>query len=170
MLPLCLIAAVADNNVIGINNQLPWHLPADLHHFKVITNGKPVIMGRKTWQSLGKPLPYRLNIVVSRQMDFSVEGAEVYSNLDKAMTRANGWAKQQRVTELMLIGGAQLYQEALTNNLVSKLYLTRVHLSPKGDTWFPLLDKQNWQKVNTQEFIQEDNRPAYSIEVWSKVN
>jgi len=168
MLPLSLIVALADNNVIGINNQLPWHLPADLKHFKATTTGKPVIMGRKTWQSLGRPLPNRLNLVVSRQTDFTAEGAEVYPSLEQAIARANSWAVTAQVTELMLIGGAQLYEQALSNDLVAKLYLTRVHLSPAGDACFPSFDENKWQKIASEEFAAEDDKPAYSIEQWLK--
>ena len=109
-LPLCLIAALAENRVIGRDNQLPWHLPADLKHFKARTLGKPIIMGRKTWDSLGRPLPGRLNLVVSRQPDMRLEGAEVLPSLDAALARAEQWAREQGVDELMLIGGAQLYE------------------------------------------------------------
>lgn len=168
MLPLSLIVALADNNVIGINNQLPWHLPADLKHFKTITNGKPIIMGRKTWQSLGRPLPNRLNLVVSRQKDFMAEGAEVYTSLAEALERANAWAAAQQVCELMLIGGAQLYSDALAKDLVSKLYITRVHLSPVGDAWFPEFAANDWQRSAATDFASEDGKPAYSIECWVK--
>lgn len=170
MLPLSIIVALADNYVIGINNQLPWHLPADLKHFKAVTTGKPIIMGRKTWQSLGRPLSNRLNIVISRQTDFVAEGAEVYPTLEKAMLRANEWAMAQQVAEMMLIGGAQLYSMALETNVVDKLYLTRVHLKPEGDAWFPEFDESMWYKAETQSFATEDNKPAYTIEVWNKKN
>ena len=96
-LPLCLIAALAQNRVIGRDNQLPWHLPADLKHFKAKTLGKPIIMGRKTWDSLGRPLPGRLNLVVSRQAGLALEGAEVFPNLDAAIARADAWAREQGV-------------------------------------------------------------------------
>ncbi len=166
MLPLSLIAALADNNVIGINNKLPWHLPADLKHFKAITSGKPVIMGRRTWQSIDRALPNRLNIVVSKQLNFNADGAEVYSSLEKAILRANNWAHQQQVSELMLIGGAQIYQEALAKQLVSKLYLTRVHLSPKGDAYFPKFNREEWQKIASTDFAVEGDKPAYTFENW----
>src|SRR3989338_8604321 len=106
-LPLCLIAALADNRVIGRDNQLPWRLPADLKHFKALTLGKPIIMGRKTWDSLGRPLPGRLNLVVSRQPDLVLEGAEVFPSLAAALVRAQAWAEQEDAEELILIGGAQ---------------------------------------------------------------
>lgn len=170
MLPLSLIVALADNNVIGINNQLPWHLPADLKHFKAVTGGKAIIMGRKTWQSLGRPLPNRLNLVISRQQDFIAEGAEVYTSLAEAMERANSWAIAQQVSEIMLIGGAQLYSDALAKDLVSKLYLTRVHLSPVGDAWFPQFAESDWQKIASTDFAAEDDKPAYTIECWVKAH
>lgn len=166
MLPLSIIVALADNNVIGINNQLPWHLPADLKHFKAVTTGKPIIMGRKTWQSLGRPLPNRLNLVVSRQANFSAEGAEVFPSLAEAIQRANDWAEAQQVAELMLIGGAQLYKMALEAKLVDKLYLTRIHLTPEGDAYFPALDTKQWHKVEQQHFIAEADKPAYTLETW----
>ena len=94
-LPLSLIAALAHNRVIGRDNQLPWHLPADLKHFKALTLGKPIIMGRKTWDSLGRPLPGRLNIVVSRQAGLTLEGAEVFATLEEAIERADAWAREE---------------------------------------------------------------------------
>lgn len=168
MLPLSIIVALADNNVIGINNQLPWHLPADLKHFKAVTTGKPIIMGRKTWQSLGRPLPSRLNLVVSRQADFSAEGAEVFPSLAEAIQRANDWAEAQQVAELMLIGGAQLYKMALEAKLVDKLYLTRIHLTPDGDAYFPTLDTKQWHNIEQQDFAAEQDKPAYTLETWAK--
>ena len=100
-LPLSLIVAVADNGVIGHENRLPWHLPAELKYFKAVTLGKPVIMGRKTWDSLGRPLPGRLNLVVSRQTDLTLEGAETFTSLDDAVTRAESWAREQGASCLL---------------------------------------------------------------------
>jgi len=111
-LPLSLIAALGENRVIGVDNSMPWHLPADFKYFKATTLGKPIIMGRKTWDSLGRPLPGRLNLVVSRQTDLQLEGAEVFATLEAAVERAQAWAHEQGVNEVMLIGGAQLYTQA----------------------------------------------------------
>ncbi len=129
-LPLSLIAALAENRVIGVDNSMPWHLPADFKYFKATTLGKPIIMGRKTWDSLGRPLPGRLNLVVSRQTDLQLEGAEVFASLQDAVARAEAWAQEQGVSEVMLIGGAQLYTQGLAD--ADRLYLTRVGLSPEG--------------------------------------
>ena len=165
-LPLCLIAALADNRVIGRDNQLPWRLPADLKHFKALTLGKPIIMGRKTWDSLGRPLPGRLNLVVSRQPGLQLEGAEVFASLEAAIVRAEHWAREQGACELMLIGGAQLYQQALP--LAARLYLTRVALSPEGDAWFPQFDATAWQRTACEAFAPLDQAPAYAFETWTR--
>lgn len=168
MLPLSIIVALGDNHVIGCNNQLPWHLPADLKHFKSLTTGKPVVMGRKTWESLGRPLPNRLNIVVTHQPDFCAKGAEVYLSLEAALQRANEWATRQQQHEVMLIGGAQLYKHAMDEGLVDNLYITRVHLLPEGDAWFPEWDTAVWAKTDSQDFQAEEDKPSYTIEVWKK--
>src|SRR5690606_10890872 len=141
-------AALARNRVIGRDNQLPWHLPADLRHFKAMTLGKPIIMGRKTWDSLGRPLPGRLNIVVSRQPGLTLEGAEVFATLHAAIERADAWARAEGAEELMLIGGGQLYAQGL--ELAQRLYLTRVDLQPEGDAHFPAFDEAQWQRTATE--------------------
>lgn len=165
-LPLCLIAAVADNAVIGCNNQLPWHLPADLKHFKALTLGKPIIMGRKTWDSLGRPLPGRLNLVVSRQPDLQLQGAEVFASLYAAIARADEWARAQGVDELMLIGGEQLYEQALAH--AERLYLTRVALTPAGDAWFPPFSEAEWRLAEVEEYAAVDELPAHAYQLWQR--
>jgi dihydrofolate reductase len=165
-LPLSLIAALGENRVIGVDNSMPWHLPGDFKYFKATTLGKPIIMGRKTWDSLGRPLPGRLNIVVSRQTGLVLEGAEVYPSLEAAVVRAEEWAKEQGVDELMLIGGAQLYAQGLAQ--ADRLYLTRVALSPEGDAWFPEFDLHQWKLVSNVENPAIEDKPAYNFEVWEK--
>lgn len=165
-LPLSLIAALAQNRVIGVDNSMPWHLPGDFKFFKATTLGKPIIMGRKTWDSLGRPLPGRLNIVVSRQTGLVLEGAEVYPSLDAALVRAEEWALEQGASELMLIGGAQLYAQGLEQ--ADRLYLTRVALNPEGDAWFPEFDEQQWKRVSEVPNPPEGDKPAYSFEVWER--
>jgi len=167
-LPLSLIAAHAENRVIGIDNSMPWHLPGDFKYFKATTLGKPIIMGRKTWDSLGRPLPGRLNIVVSRQTGLELAGAEVFGSLEEALVRAEQWAHENGVDELMLIGGAQLYAQALEKGLVSRMYLTRVELAPEGDAWFPEFDQRQWRLVSS-EAQAEEGKPGYHFEIWDKV-
>ncbi|MCY1281010.1 Dihydrofolate reductase type 3 [compost metagenome] len=164
-LPLAMIAALAENRVIGLDNRMPWHLPADLRHFKAMTLGKPIIMGRKTWDSLGRPLPGRLNLVVSRQPGLALEGAEVFPSLEEALQRADAWAREQGVDELMLIGGAQLYAQA--QPLAERLYLTRIALQPEGDAWFPELEA-NWHLASSIEHVATDESPAHAFEVWER--
>ncbi|NNA16494.1 dihydrofolate reductase [Pseudomonas lundensis] len=165
-LPLSLIAALGENRVIGVDNSMPWHLPADFKYFKATTLGKPIIMGRKTWDSLGRPLPGRLNLVVSRQTGLQLEGAEVFASLDAAVARAQAWAVEQGVSEVMLIGGAQLYTQGLAD--ADRLYLTRVGLSPDGDAWFPEFDQAQWTLVSNEPHAAEDGKPAFSFEVWER--
>ena len=165
-LPLCLIAAMGENRVIGVDNQLPWRLPGDLKYFKARTLGKPVVMGRKTWDSLGRPLPGRLNLVVSRQAGLQLEGAEVFAALAAALQRAQAWAQEQGVDEVMLIGGAQLYEQALP--LAERLYLTRVALSPVGDAWFPPFEGPQWQRTACTEHAAEGEAPGHSYEIWQR--
>lgn len=165
-LPLALIAALADNRVIGIDNRLPWHLPADLRHFKAVTLGKPIIMGRKTWDSLGRPLPGRLNLVVSRQAGLVLEGAEVLPSLPAAVARADGWARERGVAELMLIGGAELYAQGLP--LAQRLYLTRVHLAPEGDALFPVFAESDWQLAACEAHEADGEAPAHAYQLWER--
>lgn len=135
---LSLIVAVADNNVIGMDNKMPWHIPADFKHFKEITMGKPCIMGRKTYESildqLGKPLPGRTSIVVSRS-SYTHAGCLSAASLEEAIEKAK--AESATADEIMIIGGAQIYELALKNKLANRIYLTRVHQSPEGDAFFP---------------------------------
>jgi dihydrofolate reductase len=157
---ISLIVAVAENGVIGQGGRLPWRLPADLQHFKRITLGKPVLMGRKTWASIGQPLPGRRNLVVTRDPNFTAPGAEVYADLDAAL-RAVADAP-----ELMVIGGADVYRALLPR--AQTLHLTRVHARPEGDTAFPALTA-DWVRVSS-EFrpADEQNRLDLDFEVWKR--
>lgn len=166
-LPLSLIAAIGENRVIGWNNSMPWHLPGDFKYFKEKTLGKPIIMGRKTWDSLGRPLPGRLNLVVTRQVGLELDGAEVFSSLEAAILRANSWAEEHGVEEVMLIGGAQLYAQSLPQ--ADRLYLTRVALSPeRADAWFPEFDLDQWVRIASEDKPALGDKPAYSFEVWER--
>ncbi|TBU99301.1 dihydrofolate reductase [Stutzerimonas kirkiae] len=165
-LPLSLIVAVADNGVIGRDNRMPWHLPAELQYFKRVTLGKPVLMGRKTWDSLGRPLPGRLNLVISRQPGLSLPGAECFGSLDAALQRADAWALEQGASELMVIGGAQLFADALPR--AKRLYLTRVALEPEGDVFLPEWHDDHWRLLSRKQHPAEEGRPAYACEVWER--
>lgn len=143
------VVACADNHVIGINNEMPWHIPEDFKHFKSITMGKPCIMGRKTFESilasLGKPLPGRVNIVVSRS-NFQHSGALTCKNLNEALEQA----RKIGTDEICIVGGAQIYAQALQENLVNRVHLTRVHQSPKGDAFFPALGT-DWREASRED-------------------
>lgn len=144
-----LIVAAAENNVIGINNKMPWHIPEDFKHFKEITMGKPCIMGRTTYESildqLGKPLPGRTSIVISRG-GYAHEGCTPASSLAEAIEIA----KAENAEEVMIIGGAQIYNLALEENLAKRIYLTRVYQSPEGDAFFPDLGEE-WEKTEIED-------------------
>lgn len=162
-LPLCLIAALAENRVIGRDNQLPWHLPADLKHFKAKTLGKPIIMGRKTFDSLGRALPGRTNIVVSRQSGLQLPGAEVFDSIEAALDFAEQQAAIDGVDEVMVIGGETLYRQCLED--ADRLYLTRIESAPDGDAWFPELDAAQWLLVSERAVAAGDGYPAHAYQV-----
>jgi dihydrofolate reductase len=143
---LSLIVARASNGVIGKDNQLPWHLPADLKYFKAVTMGKPIVMGRKTFQSIGRPLPGRQNIVVTRNPDFDSNGITVVHSVEAAIAAAN------QAAEIMLIGGTELYKLSLP--LVDRIYLTEIHQDFDGDAHFPLLNSQ-WQEISREDHVSD---------------
>jgi dihydrofolate reductase len=159
--PIALIVAVARNGVIGRDNTLPWRLPADLKHFKATTLGKPIVMGRKTFESLGKPLPGRTNIVITRDESFSAHGAVVVHSIDEALRVADEVATRDGAGEIMVIGGAQIYKEALP--LARTLYYTKVELDVEGDAFFPELDTAQWHCVERQVFAADGAAPAYEL-------
>ena len=153
---LSLVVAMAENRVIGRDGDLPWRLPEDLKHFKRVTMGKPVIMGRKTWDSLYvKPLPGRRNIVVTRNLDFSADGAEATGSIEDALALVDG------DEEAMVIGGATLFEAALTS--AQRFHLTEVHAEIKGDTRFPAFDRASWREVTRETYPAADGNPAYSF-------
>ncbi len=155
---LSLIVAMADNGVIGRNNKLPWHLPNDLQYFRAVTIGKPVVMGRKTFESIGRALPGRTNIVVTRNANYTAEGIKVVGSLEEALTLAESIALLDGAEELMLIGGAELYAEALDR--ADCLYLTRVHSDIiEGDAFFPEIDWRLWQQRSASHFDADDSNP-----------
>jgi dihydrofolate reductase len=145
-LKISLIIAVAENGVIGRNGALPWHVPSDLKTFRRITMGKPVVMGRKTYDSIGKPLPGRDNIVVTRDAGFSADGIDRAASVDDALDIARRKATERGVDEIMVIGGAEIF--ALTIPLANRIYLTRIHARPDGDVTFPEPDPRIWREVS----------------------
>ncbi|WP_348720043.1 dihydrofolate reductase [uncultured Alcanivorax sp.] len=164
---LSLMVAKASNRVIGRNNKLPWYLPNDLKYFKQVTFGKPVIMGRKTWDSLGKPLPGRTNIVITRQAGFQAEGAKVVATLDEAVTLAENVAFIEGQDEAVVMGGAEIYALALPQ--ADRLYLTEVHAEVDGDTWFPEYDTSEWKEIGREDFPAEGPNPYdYSFVVYER--
>ncbi|MDK4688102.1 dihydrofolate reductase [Kingella negevensis] len=143
---ITLIAALAKNHVIGSNNTMPWHIPEDFAFFKQYTTGKPVIMGRKTWDSLPrKPLPNRRNIIITRQTDFAAEGAEVFTDIQAAL---NACANE---TEVMIMGGEQIYRQTLP--FATDLRLTEVQLQPEGDAFFPEFLREEWREITRESHV-----------------
>jgi dihydrofolate reductase len=143
------VAAVALNGVIGQGGRLPWRLKSDLAHFRSITMGRPLVMGRKTYLSIGKPLPGRTNIVVSRDRSFAAPGAVVAASLDAALTAARGDALRRGTNEIVVIGGADLYRQTLP--AADRLVITQVNLRPQGDATFPPIDRAAWKVVSRSE-------------------
>jgi dihydrofolate reductase len=156
MTGLSLIVAMDDNRLIGSNNNLPWQLPADLAFFKRTTMGKPIIMGRKTFASIGRPLPGRRNIVITRDPAFSAAGCEITNGIQAALALCS------EVEEAMLIGGASLYEQTIDQ--ATQLYITRIHHSFEGDTWFPEFDLQVWKQASREDHqADSSNLHAYSF-------
>jgi len=160
MTVISIIVARSKSGVIGINNQLPWHLPADLKHFKALTTGYPIIMGRKTWDSLGRPLPNRRNMVISRQNNLELSGAECFSSLDAAI------AACENANQVFIIGGAQIYEQALS--LVDQLIITEVDIEVQGDAFFPEIDA-SWKILERENYPTQDNpqKPGESFPAYS---
>lgn len=161
---ITLVVAAAENNVIGKNNRLLWHLPRDMKFFKNRTWAMPVVMGRKTFESMGgKPLTGRKNIVITRQPGWKAEGIKAVKSLDEAMAEA----QQADVKELFVIGGGEIYRQAFDK--ADKIYMTRVHVSPEGDTFFPAISEKDWKLIsNTDNPADEKHAYPYSFQVWER--
>jgi dihydrofolate reductase len=157
---ISLIVAVADNKVIGKKgSMLPWRLSGDLARFKEITLGHPIIMGRTTYESIGRPLPGRQNIVITRNIDFTAEGCDIAHSLENAIAMAKG-------EEIFIIGGANIFEQAMP--LVEKIYLTRVHAEPEGDVLFEF-DESTWKESTPEEYkADEKNQYDYSFSILKK--
>jgi dihydrofolate reductase len=151
---LSLVVAASENDVIGRDNALPWHLPADLKHFKAVTMGKPIVMGRRTYESIGRPLPGRLNLVISRNRALTIPGVSVAGSFEEALSLAGD------APEVAVIGGAELFRSALP--LASRIYFTRVHGTVEGETKFPPLDPTQWHEVDRSHH-PTDEKHAYAM-------
>ncbi len=156
---ISLIVAISNNYCIGKDNQLLWHLPKDLKFFKQHTTGKPIVMGRKTYDSIGKPLPNRRNIVISTNKNLLIEGAEVVSNFQEAIALCKGEA------EVCIIGGGKIYNEAI--GIVNKMYITMVDAEIEGDTYFPKINLSNWYEVfSEKQFKDERHAFDYTFKIF----
>ncbi|WP_313386078.1 dihydrofolate reductase [Chishuiella sp.] len=158
-----IVVAKASNNVIGAKNDLIWHLPNDLKHFKNLTSGHPIIMGRKTYESLGRPLPNRTNIVVTRDSNWTADGIVKINSLEKAINTA-----LKIDDEIYIIGGGNIYKQAM--EFTDILYITEVHHEFDGDTYFPEIDTDDWEEVEKENFKKDEKHPfAYSFVTYKKV-
>jgi dihydrofolate reductase len=164
---LVLVAAVADNGVIGQGGGLPWRLKSDLRNFRAITMGKPVVMGRKTYLSIGKPLAGRTNIVVSRNRDFAAPGIVAASSIETALAAARGDALRRTADAIAVIGGAEIYAHVI--GCADRLVITRVHLRPDGDTLFPVIDLALWREVERGEHQPgPDDAAGFTVLVYER--
>jgi dihydrofolate reductase len=154
---LSLIVAIAENYVIGNNNELIWHLPADLKMFRRLTTGHPIIMGRKTFDSIGKPLPNRTSIVITRNADLTIEGCIMVNSLEDATLEA----QKIETTEAFIIGGAAIYELAI--DLVDSMYVTEIHHPFEGDAFFPSINKDTWKEVAREKHFK-DEKHAYDFD------
>jgi len=153
---ISLVVAMAENRVIGRDNALPWHLPADLRHFKTLTLGKPVLMGRRTYESIGRPLPGRQNIVLTKDTGFQAPGCDICTSLEQALALAGN------ADEVMVIGGGALYEELLVR--ADRIYMTEIYASIEGDTWFPAMDSATWREVAREQYAADEKNPlGYSF-------
>ncbi len=160
---ISLIVAAASNNAIGKDGKLPWHLPNDMKHFKNVTWGMPVIMGRKTFESLGKALPGRKNIVITRQQHWQQDGAVAVKSMDDALFVANA----TDANEVMVIGGGEIYKAMFDK--AKRIYLTRVEAEPEADTFFPVIQPQQWKLISQKNYeADEKNDFNYSFQLWER--
>lgn len=155
-----IIVAMANNNVIGVDNDLPWHLPADLKYFKLTTMGKPIVMGRKTFESIGRPLPGRRNIVITRDNSWRADGVEVMKSTEDTVKLLAD------TPEAMVIGGAQIYCAMLEH--VTRLYVTEIALDVAGDTHFPEISPLKWRQMSREHHAAEAEQPAYALVVYER--
>ena len=159
---ITLIAAIAKNNALGKDNDLIWHLPADLKRFKKVTTGHPILMGRNTFESIGKPLPNRTSIIITRNNNYFIDGCLIANSIEQAIGLVEG-------NDAFIIGGAQIYKEALEQNLVDRLDITVLHHEFEADAFFPKIDMNIWKEVAREDFkADEKNKYDYSFVSYEK--
>jgi len=164
---IAMIAGVAENGVIGSDQTIPWRVPSDMAFFKKTTLGKPIIMGRKQYETVGKPLPGRTNIVITRQQDYQPEGVLVVHDIDAALARAQEIAVADGVDEIMIIGGGELYAQMMER--ADRLYITHIDLSPDGDVRFPAITPEKWSVVDLPEVAPSPKDEAsYRVKVYER--
>ncbi|MCB8889528.1 dihydrofolate reductase [Vreelandella malpeensis] len=167
LVPVAMIVAMAKNGVIGVEGKLPWYLPEDLKFFKRMTQAKPLVMGRKTFASIGKPLPNRLNIVVTRDDAFMAEGIRVCHDLSQALELADQQATIEAAEEIMVMGGGEIYRQALP--IAQRLYVTEVEVEVEGDTTFPEIPLSSFREVQRVAGSPGEGQPRYDFVVYERI-
>ena len=166
---ISMIAGVAENGVIGCDQTIPWHIPSDMQFFRKMTLFKPIVMGRKQFETVGKPLPKRTNLVVTRQAGYQPDGVLVISNLNDAIHHAKAIAAADGVDEIMIIGGGEIYRQAL--DLADRLYISHIDLSPEGEVYFPEISSRDWEVVSLPE-VEPDPRDdaTFRVKIYERVH
>lgn len=166
--PLVIVVAMAKNRVIGRDNQMPWHLPADLKHFRALTMGKPMIMGRRTYESIGKPLPGRETIIVTREADYPVlAGVHRAASLEEAIALGQTRAAGMGADAVMLVGGGEIYRQALGH--ADRLEITEIDAAPDGDTLFPAFKPDHFRETRRSPHQAQDGQPAYAFVTFERI-
>jgi len=166
---ISLIAAVGENGVIGKGSEMPWRIKSEMQYFKRTTQGHPVVMGRKSFESLGKPLPGRANIIISRNPDYRIDGCVTVTSLDEGLAAARDIAARDGIDEIFIGGGSEIYRQTLP--AADRLYLTEVHLAPEGDIRFPAFDRTEWREVKREFHAAKEGESAdYTITVLERVS
>ena len=167
MLVISHVVALSNNSVIGVDNNLPWNLKTDLSHFKEYTTNKIIVMGRKTYESIGRPLPNRINYVVSNTID-EIEGAFVFNSIDSAINNAKDYCYKKNLDEIVIIGGGFLFRD--TVSITNKLVLTRVDCEIKGDVYYPEIDLNNWAEIESRSFLKDlDNDYNFIVSTYERI-
>ena len=167
MLVISHVVALSNNSVIGVDNNLPWNLKTDLSHFKEYTTNKIIVMGRKTYESIGRPLPNRINYVVSNTID-EIEGAFVFNSIDSAINNAKDYCDKKNLDEIVIIGGGFLFRD--TVSITNKLVLTRVDCEIKGDVYYPEIDLNNWTEIESRSFLKDlDNDYNFIVSTYERI-